>query len=101
MLALLQQPQLLAWLGEELDQLAWPPAADKAAAAYEPTRAPRLDAVVQEVLHYTPPVGGFFRRTTAECDIDVGIYVRHQQGASRCDQPEVFYRDTCSASIFC
>ena len=74
MLALLQQPQLLAWLGEELDQLAWPPAADQVAAAYDPTRAPRLDAVVQEVMRYTPPVGGFFRRTTAEVVLD-GVLV--------------------------
>jgi cytochrome P450 len=74
MLALLQQPQLLAWLGEELDQLAWPPAADQVAAAYNPTRAPRLDAVVQEVMRYTPPVGGFFRRTTAEVVLD-GVLV--------------------------
>ncbi len=74
MLALLQQPQLLAWLGEELDQLAWPPAADQVAAAYDPTRAPRLDAVVQEVMRYTPPVGGFFRLTTAEVVLD-GVLV--------------------------
>ena len=37
-------PQLLAWLGEELDQLAW------------------------------PPVGGFFRRTTAGVVLD-GVLV--------------------------
>jgi cytochrome P450 len=35
-----------------------------AAGAYDPQRAPRLDALVQEVLRLTPPVGGFFRRTT-------------------------------------
>ena len=74
MLALLQQPQLLAWLGEELDQLTWPPAADQVAAAYDPTRAPRLEAVVQEVMRYTPPVGGFFRLTTAEVMLD-GVLV--------------------------
>jgi hypothetical protein len=26
--------------------------------------APRLNAVVQEVMRLNPPVGGFFRRTT-------------------------------------
>ena len=32
--------------------------------AYDSQRAPRLNAVVQEVMRMTPPVGGFFRRTT-------------------------------------
>jgi cytochrome P450 len=62
--ALLQHPQELAWLQEELDALPWPPATGEAAAA------PRLAAVVQEVMRLNPPVGGFFRRTTRELVLD-------------------------------
>ena len=64
MRALLQDPEVEVWLREEIDGLPWPPAAEEAASAYDPQRAPRLDALVQEVLRLTPPVGGFFRRTT-------------------------------------
>ncbi len=63
MRALLLDPELETWLRRETDQLAWPPAPEQATTAYEPGRAPRLDALVQEVLRFTPPVGGFFRRT--------------------------------------
>ena len=52
------------WLREETQTLPWPPAAEQAVQAYDRGRAPRLDAVVQEVMRMTPPVGGFFRRTT-------------------------------------
>jgi cytochrome P450 len=62
--ALLQHPGELAWLQEELDALPWPPASGEAAAA------PRLAAVVQEVMRLNPPVGGFFRRTTRELVLD-------------------------------
>lgn len=64
MRALLLQPELEAWLRQELDALPWPPAAATAPTAYEPQQAPRLDALTLEVLRLTPPVGGFFRRTT-------------------------------------
>ena len=63
LLTLLQHPAELAWLAEELDGLPWPPAAAEAVNAYDALRAPRLDAVVKEVMRLTPPVGGFFRRT--------------------------------------
>lgn len=64
MRALLLHPPVEAWLRQELQTLPWPPTAEAAASAYDPQRAPRLDALVQEVLRLTPPVGGFFRRTT-------------------------------------
>jgi cytochrome P450 len=51
------------WLLEELDTLPWPPPEGEAVTAYDALRAPRLDAVVKEVMRLTPPVGGFFRRT--------------------------------------
>ncbi|MEO1002632.1 MAG: cytochrome P450 [Cyanobacteria bacterium J06638_7] len=70
MLALLQHPDAEAWLRQELAALPWPPPPAQATSAYEPARAPRLDAVVQEVMRLTPPVGGFFRRTTAGLVLD-------------------------------
>ncbi len=60
---LLLRPAELAWLLEELDGLSWPPSPGDALSAYDALRAPRLDAVVKEVMRLTPPVGGFFRRT--------------------------------------
>jgi cytochrome P450 len=63
LLTLLQHPAELAWLLEELDGLPWPPAEAEAVSAYDAVRAPRLEAVVKEVMRLTPPVGGFFRRT--------------------------------------
>ena len=70
MAALLQHPQTLDWLEEELRQLPWPPAADQAVGAYDGAAAPRLAAVVQEVMRLNPPVGGFFRRTTQDLVLD-------------------------------
>ncbi len=70
MLALLQHPPVERWLREELAGLSWPPAPEQATSAYDPGRAPRLDAVVEEVMRLTPPVGGFFRRTTATLVLD-------------------------------
>ncbi len=63
LLTLLQHPAELAWLQEELGLLPWPPSQGEAVAAYDAIRAPRLDAVLKEVMRLTPPVGGFFRRT--------------------------------------
>lgn len=68
--ALLQHPRELAWLQEELDALPWPPAPGEAATADDAAAAPRLAAVVQEVMRLNPPVGGFFRRTTRELVLD-------------------------------
>ena len=66
MAALLQHPPVLHWLQAEVQTLAWPPA--------EAIAAPRLDAVVQEVMRLNPPVGGFFRRTTRPLLLD-GVLV--------------------------
>ncbi len=63
LLTLLQHPAEMAWLQEELATLPWPAAEGEAVTAYDTLRAPRLDAVVKEVMRLTPPVGGFFRRT--------------------------------------
>ena len=41
----------------------WPPEEGEAGSATDALQAPRLDAVVKEVMRLTPPVGGFFRRT--------------------------------------
>jgi hypothetical protein len=81
MLALLQHPDVHDWLQEELDTLRWPPAAEEAVTAYDANRAPRLDAVVKEVMRLTPPVGGFFRLTraaitVAEMEIPAGRVVQ-------------------------
>ena len=62
--ALLLEPGVMPWLQHELDKLSWPPALEAAVTAYDATAAPRLAAVVQEVMRLNPPVGGFFRRTT-------------------------------------
>ena len=61
---LLLQPELETWLRAETTSLAWPPTAAETTAAFDANRAPRLNALVQEVMRMTPPVGGFFRRTT-------------------------------------
>ena len=62
MRACLIEPHVEPWLREELDGLDWPPQGD-ATTAFDGLRAPRLQAVVTEVMRMTPPVGGFFRRT--------------------------------------
>ncbi len=64
MRALLLEPEVERWLRQELETLPWPPEAETASSAYDTQRAPRLDALVQEVLRLTSPVGGFFRRIT-------------------------------------
>ena len=68
--ALLLHPRELAWLQEELDALPWPPSTGGPGAAFDAGSAPRLAAVVQEVMRLNPPVGGFFRRTTRELVLD-------------------------------
>jgi cytochrome P450 len=93
MAALLQHPPELDWLLEELDSLPWPPPADQAVAAYDAGAAPRLAAVVQEVMRLNPPVGGFFRRTTRELVLDgvvvpAGKVVQVALAASNRYQPE-------------
>lgn len=92
LLTLLQHPVELAWLQEELDSLPWPPQEAEAAAVTDALRAPRLDAVVKEVMRLTPPVGGFFRRTKepialagvlvpADRVVQVSIAASHRHGA--------------------
>ena len=63
MRALLIDPQLMPWLTEEVNLIQWPPEMDPVT-AYDCSKAPRLNALVSEVMRLTPPVGGFFRRTT-------------------------------------
>ena len=62
MRACLIEPHVEPWLREELDGLDWTPTGD-ATTPFDGLRAPRLQAVVTEVMRMTPPVGGFFRRT--------------------------------------
>ena len=69
-LAVLQEQTLLPWLQNELNGLSWPPAVDQATTPYDPTMAPRLNAMVQEVMRLNPPVAGFFRRTTKALVLD-------------------------------
>jgi len=68
--AVLQHPELEAWWRPELEALPWPPPPEQAASAYDSTTAPRLAALVAEVMRLNPPVGGFFRRTTRELVLD-------------------------------
>jgi cytochrome P450 len=92
LMSLLQHPEELAWLQEELEAIPWPPAAGEEATACDPQRAPRLDAVVKEVMRLIPPVGGFFRRTMrpvtlagmeipADRVVQVNIAATHRLGA--------------------
>ncbi len=71
---LLLNPPLEAWLREEIDNLIWPPAPEQATISYDPSNAPKLEAIVNEVMRLTPPVGGFFRRTKKSLIID-GVIV--------------------------
>lgn len=61
-LLLLQHPNTMAWLQEEVEALPWPPTA---AGIEQLESLPRLNAVIQEALRLVPPVGGFFRRAVA------------------------------------
>jgi len=100
LLSLLQHPAELAWLQQELDGLPWPPEPGEAVTAYDSSRAPRLDAVVKEVMRLAPPVGGFFRRTRepivlagvlvpADQVVQVSITASHRYGRGNEDL-EVF-----------
>jgi cytochrome P450 len=70
MTALLQHPELEPWWRPELEALLWPPAPEQAASAYDAAAAPKLSALISEVMRLNPPVGGFFRRTTRELLLD-------------------------------
>ncbi|CAK6688901.1 hypothetical protein MNNICLKF_00510 [Synechococcus sp. CBW1107] len=97
MATLLQHPQSLAWLQEEIHTLAWPPSDSPA--------TPRLDAVVQEVMRLNPPVGGFFRRTPgpwswAECVCRRGALCRwrwHRLTASAVAEPLIWMPSVLNA----
>ena len=86
MRALLLDQELMPWLDEELDQLTWPPQGDPTS-AFDPSRAPRLQALSSEVMRMTPPVGGFFRQTIepiglADVEIPAGRVIQVALAAS-------------------
>lgn len=114
MLALLQHPPSLDWLQHELDGLPWPPDPGEAVTAYDAIRAPRLDAVVREVMRLTPPVGGFFRFTREPITVEgigipagrvvqVSIGATHRLGRPGDDletfRPQRHLEDGCSALL--
>jgi hypothetical protein len=74
MAAVLQHQEVLPWLRDELSSLAWPPDQAAPASAYDAEAAPRLAALVQEVMRLNPPVGGFFRRATTDLEL-AGVLV--------------------------
>jgi cytochrome P450 len=114
LLALLQHPRTLGWLEEELETLPWPPSAEEAVTAYDASRAPRLDALVKEVMRLTPPVGGFFRFTRqpitvegieipADRVVQVSIAATHRLGEPGDDlesfRPQRHLEEGCSALL--
>ena len=62
MRALLIEDNIKPWLMEEMEDLSWPPQ-ENISTAYDASCAPRLNALVDEVMRMMPPVGGFFRKT--------------------------------------
>ncbi len=109
---LLLNPQLETWLREEIDTLDWPPTPKQATMVYDPINAQRLDALVKEVMRFTPPVGGFFRRTKKSLVLD-GIVVpnnrvvqvaliasnRHGIGDLDIFRPQRHLENECSLSL--
>ncbi len=109
---LLLNPQMETWIREEIDTLNWPPTPAQATMVYEPANAPRLDALVKEVMRFTPPVGGFFRRTKQSLVLD-GIVVpnnrvvqvaliasnRHGIGDLDIFRPQRHLENECSLSL--
>jgi len=101
MTAVLQHPELDSWWRPELEALPWPPAPEQAASAYDAAAAPKLSALISEVMRLNPPVGGFFRRTTGELVLDgvavpagqvvqVALAASNRYGASSEDDLETF-----------
>ncbi len=112
--SLLLHPEALDWLQPELDNLAWPPADKQASTAFDPSRAPRLDAVLKEVMRLNPPVGGFFRRSTellalagvavpADRVVQVSLTASHRHGDPHDDlevfRPQRHLEGGCSAPL--
>ncbi|MEX0588533.1 MAG: cytochrome P450, partial [Cyanobium sp.] len=111
---LLQRPAELDWLQQELDDLPWPPPQGEAVTAYDASHAPRLDAVLKEVMRLTPPVGGFFRRTRepinladvlipADRVVQVSITATHRYGTGSEDlevfRPQRHLGGNCTATL--
>ncbi|MFM7733835.1 MAG: cytochrome P450 [Cyanobium sp.] len=112
--SLLLHPEAFPWLAEELDTLAWPPADGQASTAFDPVRAPRLDAVVKEVMRLNPPVGGFFRLSKeplllagvavpADRVVQVSLTASHRHGDPADDleafRPQRHLEEGCSAPL--
>ncbi len=110
---LLLNPAVEAWLREEIDHLDWPPIPEDATTAYDIANAPKLDALVNEVMRLTPPVGGFFRRTKQALVIDdivvpknrvvqVALAASNGHGISDLEifRPQRHLESKCSLNLF-
>jgi len=109
---LLINPPIEKWLREEIECLDWPPKLDTSATTYEPVKAPKLNALVIEVMRLTPPVGGIFRRTKHSLTID-GVFIpknrvvqvalaasnRHGIGDLDTFRPQRHLEDGCSVQL--
>ncbi len=109
---LLLDSQMETWLREEIDTLDWPPTPEEATMVYDPANAPRLDALVKEVMRFTPPVGGFFRRTKKSLVLDdivvpnnrvvqVALIASNRHGIGDLDffRPQRHIENECSLSL--